>query len=113
MYSYLKDQEVNVSVWCESWQISNILHVVVASLLNQIKHELTKNGVKNASLSGQGGIYNYEFNQTLFGSEFNLKFTNSHKDIDVDSSVNTINTIKESREGITGTSKPEFIGKGE
>lgn len=107
---YQMNQNVNVSCWSDNWQVTRILYVVVRSLLHEIKHELSKNGVKNASLSGQGAIYNYEFNQTLFGSEFNLKFINSHRDSKIDSSILTTAKVDESILGEDGKSKPTFKG---
>ena len=99
--TYLMNQNVNISCWSDNWQVTRILYIVLRSLLNKLKHVLSENGAKNAILSGQGAIYNYEFNQTLFGAEFNLRFINFHRDVDVDPSLTTTKSVEESRFGET------------
>lgn len=110
---YLMNQNVNISCWSDNWQITRVLYVVLRSILHSIKHALSENGAKNASLSGQGAIYNYEFNQTLYGSEFNLRFINWHQDTNVDPSIGTTLQVESSRFGEEGKSKPTFKGIGE
>lgn len=111
--TYLMNQNVNISCWSDNWQITRILYVVIRSLLHSVKHELSKNGTMEGTLSGQGAIYNYDFNQTLYGCEFSLRFINNHRDTYVDSSVGTIKKIDESRFGEEDKSKPTFKGIGE
>jgi hypothetical protein len=110
---YLLAQNVNISCWSDHWQITRILYVVLRGLLEKLKHELSKNGVRNTSLSGQGALYNYEFDQTLFGAEFNLRFTNGHRDTEVDPSIGTIKKVDMSKLGEEGKSKVKFKGIGE
>lgn len=112
-FKYMMDQNINISIWSDNWDITRIVYVVLRDLMHRLKHELSKNGVKNAQLSGQGALYNYDFNTTLFGSELNLRFINNHRTVDVDSSIVTISKVNESKEGVTGVSKPEFKGIGE
>jgi hypothetical protein len=111
--NFLMNQNINISCWSDHWQITRILYVVLRGLLHSLKRELSKNSARNATLTGQGAIYNYEFNQTLFGAEFNLRFINNHNNIEVDSSIGTIKQVDASRFGEEGKSKTKFKGIGE
>ena len=108
--NYLMNPTINISIWSDNFKITRIVYIVLRSLLQKLKHQLSTEGAKNPTLSGQGAIYNYEFNQTLFGAEFTLRFVNAHEDVDVDSSTLTVNSVNESLEG-TSINKPIFVDK--
>lgn len=111
--TYLNEQSLVVSVWSDNWKLTRILFVAMRSIMNKLRRELSKEGAKNVSLHSQAALYNYEFNKTLFGGEFNLRFVNSHKDSTIDNSIGTIKRVDESIYGEEGKSKPTFKGKGE
>jgi len=111
--TYMMNQNVNISCWSNHPQITRILYLALRGILHELKHELFKNKAQNASLGGQCGIYNYEFSETLFGGEFNLRFINNHTNIEVNSDTETINKIDVSKLGVTDKSKSEFKGVSE
>lgn len=111
--TYLHNVQVAVSVWSDHFEITRILYTVVRDLLNRIKKDISKLGVKNLKIEGQGSIYNFEFHQTLFGAEFTLSFVNAVNQIEIDDSIGVIKSVEESYISPHVTSKPTFKGLGE
>jgi len=106
--SYLEDVQLAISIWSDHWEITRILYVVVRDLLKRIKHDISKDGVKNLKIKGTGAIYNFEFNTTLYGGEFTITFINTHHQIIVDDSLDTIKSVEESIKSPYPESKPIF-----
>jgi hypothetical protein len=105
--TYLQDINLAISIWSDNYQITRMLYIITRDMLKRIKHEISVLGVKNLKISGQGNLYNFEFNTTLFGGEFNVNFINQHYQEEVDDSLSSINHVNES---ILGTidCKPIF-----
>lgn len=107
---YMQDQMINISIWSDHGDVTRILYVIVRGLLNRAKRDLSSQGVKNVMIRGQNALYNYEFGKTLFGSEFNVTLINTHKDIEVDTDLVTLNEV-EHYLNETGKAGPDFVTK--
>jgi hypothetical protein len=111
--TYFQNIQLAVSIWSDNFDVTRRLYIVVRDLLKRIKHDISVIGVKNVSIQGQGAIYNFEFNTTLFGAEFTITFTNFHYQQEVDDSLTTIKSVDESIISPNIASKPTFKGVGE
>ena len=113
----IKFQTVTVSVWSYDRTVTRILYVVLRGLLHRMKSAASKVGLKNFDARGTNGLYNYDFDQTLFGSEFTVTFLQEVQNIEVDTELITIAQVEhylktgmpqnENLAGVTG------VGKGE
>jgi hypothetical protein len=112
--TYLQQQQIAVTIWSENYQINRILYLITRSLLKRLKHDISKIGFKNMQITGQGALYNYEFNQTLFGSEFTISGINGCFDLYIDDALSTIKHVEETTPVNTNIlSKPNFVKIGD
>jgi hypothetical protein len=107
--TYLQDIQLNVSIWSDNFVVTRIIYVVIRDMLKRIKHDASKDGAKNMKINGQGALYNFEFNTTLYGAEFQISFLNTHYQIEIDDSLETIKSIEESIVSPNVNSRPTFV----
>jgi len=107
---YLERISINISIWSEHIEVTRILYMILRSILKRAKRDLSSKGIKNLMIKGQNALYNYEFGTTLFGSEFNLSFINLHKNVEIDTDLETLKIIEHHLENEKSGPKLTSIG---
>jgi hypothetical protein len=80
-----KDEDINVSVWSHSPDIDIILGNLLDSIFADIQVGFAGDGSKimNFKYRVTKGLTNFTFGRILFGSEFNLTFTNTYNNFTI------------------------------
>ena len=75
-----KKEELNISVWSEHNDITNILTNLMDSILAGIQVDIVGNDsrMRNMEYKITEGLTNFNFGRTLFGSEYSLTFLNTY-----------------------------------
>jgi len=76
---YHRDEEINISVWAESADITNLLTILIDSVLTEIQigDPGDNSAIKKMSVKVHRGLNNIRFGRTLHGTEFSLTFLNT------------------------------------
>lgn len=93
------EQTLNISVWSTDVTFTRIVYLTLKSLLQRLQRVFSEQGVKNLKIAGQTGLYNYDFNTTLFGGEFMLDFMQQQTDYVVDTDILEFKKIDTQVEG--------------
>lgn len=80
-----KDEDINVSVWSHSPDIDIILGTLMDSIFADIQVGFAGDSSKimNFRYRVTKGLTNFNFGRILFGSEFNLTFTNTYNNFTI------------------------------
>lgn len=92
---HIQRQSVNISLWSDSFDVTRIVYIILRDVLKRAKTAFSIAGGKQLMMTGQGALYNYDFDRTLFGAEFNLNFLNTHQSIEIDTDLVTIKHVEE------------------
>jgi hypothetical protein len=80
IHTWSRNEEVNISVYSESADIDVLLGYIMDSIMAGIEvgfsGDMSK--VKNMKYAITKGLTNFNFGRVLFGSEYNLTFTNTY-----------------------------------
>ena len=104
------DIDLSISIWCSSKQHVRLLSDVVRSCIQLSKEDLTKKGVKNIIISKSNSLYNFDFSQTLYGSEIKLRYLNYVTDYLVDEDIKKVKRIELDGK-FKGIGKTEFLDR--
>jgi hypothetical protein len=90
-------QQLAFAVWSENDEVTRSLYQICRSFNNTHPLFFENLGYENATDSGSPtGLYNTEFGRVLFGAEYTLSGANQTIDRTIDTSIDTIQTIRHS-----------------
>lgn len=80
-----RKEEVNVSVWSDSADMDILLGMVTDSVLAKIQVGTTGDNskIRNMEYRITKGLTNFNFGRVLYGSEYNLTFTNKYNNFEI------------------------------
>lgn len=75
-----KNEEVNISLWTENSDSDILLGILMDSILTNISVGFMgdESKIKNLQYTSAKGLTNFNFGRVIFGSEYNLTFTNTY-----------------------------------
>lgn len=110
---YMQNNFINVSVWSFDIDLTRAVFLVTRALLHRTKLDISGQGGKNLSVNEQGALYDFTFGETAFGAEFQVRFINVHKNIEVDDSLDTLKSVEHHFEsGKAGPKLTSISGEG-
>jgi hypothetical protein len=92
LQKHLFETTINVSLWAHEWEVARTVYNILKGLLLRAEFERF---VAHGRVSGQMGLYNFEFGRILFGAEFTMTGTKMIQLLKVDDSVAKVTAIEE------------------
>jgi hypothetical protein len=75
-----KNEEINISLWCDFPDSDILFSIMVESILKDIQTGFAGDGskVKNMDIKTIRGLTNFKFGRVLYGTEFSVTFLNTY-----------------------------------
>ena len=113
----LHNQSLTVSIWTDDITVKNLLYKTVRAILKRMRFVVSALGVKNMAVNGTDGFYNFDFDKTLYGAEFNVTWIQNVTNITIDPNVKTLKDLELFQKGLpinvdTSGIIPVAIGEG-